>query len=139
MCSSFLDRWHRTGTRGNLNPRTFKFLHITWSFHDARYIGAEIVMNCTVSGVGTTFLQKSLRSGLLWPRRADNLNPRTFKFLHTTWSFQDAQHIGAEIVMNCTVSGVGTTFLQKSLGSGLLWQRRADNLYPRAFKFLHIT
>ena len=67
------------------------------------HIGAEIVMNCTVSGVGTAFLQKSLRSGLLWPRRADNLNPRTFKFLHITWSLHDARHIGAEIVMNCTV------------------------------------
>ena len=95
-------------------------------------------MNCTVSGVGTTFLQKSLRSGLLWPRRADNLNPRTFKFLHTTWSFQDAQHIGAEIVMNCTVSGVGTTFLEKSLRSGLLWPRRMDNLNPRTLKFFFI-
>ena len=65
-------------------------------------------------------MQKSPRSGLLLSRCADNLNPCTFKSLYITWSLHDAQHMGAEIIMNYTAPGVQTAFLQISLRLGLL-------------------
>ena len=130
-------RWPRRAEK--LNPCMFKFLYTTWSFHDAPHMKPEIVMKSAAPNVGTTFSQISSRSGHHWPRRAEKLNPCTFKLLYTTWSFHDAPHIKPEIVMKGAAPNVGTTFSQISSRSGHHWPRRAEKLNPCTFEFPYTT